>query len=179
LLEPAYHQLCTLHLYTACTVIGTRLDLQAKSVMVNLCMLGICCPSAHIVFCCFDCKVQCQQNIAELEMPTKPLQRLGRLCRWHAAWQERCQALERLRLCISRKRISFRLFKQWYWESFDDDVQVPALTSHFYVLFCYSSHQHCHLWLAACKSNCGGHLCMVVAQRVAAASGCSMKYCCS
>lgn len=45
-------------------------------------------------------------------------------CRWHAAWQERCQALDRLRVCISRKRISFRLFKQWYWESFDDDVQV-------------------------------------------------------
>ncbi|KAL0023069.1 hypothetical protein WJX79_008548 [Trebouxia sp. C0005] len=44
--------------------------------------------------------------------------------RWHAAWQERCQALERLRVCISRKRISFRLFKQWYWESFDDDVQA-------------------------------------------------------
>lgn len=47
--------------------------------------------------------------------------------RWHAAWQERCQALERLRICISRKRISFRLFKQWYWESFDDDVQVRLL----------------------------------------------------
>ena len=49
------------------------------------------------------------------------------VCRWHAAWQERCQALERLRVCISRKRISFRLFKQWYWESFDDDVQVRLL----------------------------------------------------
>ena len=48
-------------------------------------------------------------------------------CRWHAAWQERCQALDRLRVCISRKRISFRLFKQWYWESFDDDVQVSLL----------------------------------------------------
>ena len=50
----------------------------------------------------------------------------GLVLRWHAAWQERCQALERLRMCISRKRISFRLFKQWYWESFDDDVQVGS-----------------------------------------------------
>lgn len=67
--------------------------------------------------------------IARIGMPAKALQNLERLCRWHAAWQERCQALERLRVCISRKRISFRLFKQWYWESFDDDVQVPALTT--------------------------------------------------
>lgn len=54
------------------------------------------------------------------------------VCRWHAAWQERCQALERLRICISRKRISFRLFKQWYWESFDDDVQVSILAALLY-----------------------------------------------
>lgn len=32
-------------------------------------------------------------------------------------------------MCIARKRISFRLFKQWYWESFDDDVQVSILSS--------------------------------------------------
>eukprot|EP00891_Asterochloris_glomerata_P001849 jgi/Astpho2/1849/fgenesh1_pg.00038_%23_20_t len=43
---------------------------------------------------------------------------------WCAAWQERCEALNRLRACITRKRISFRLFKQWYWESFDEDVQA-------------------------------------------------------
>ncbi len=82
-------------------------------------------------------------------MPADTMQTLEWLCRWHAAWQERCQALERLRVCISRKRISFRLFKQWYWESFDDDVQVPALTYHLHVLFCFYSHQCCHLWLAA------------------------------
>ena len=46
--------------------------------------------------------------------------------RWHAAWQERCQALERLRACITRKRISFRLFKSWYWQTFDDDMQVRS-----------------------------------------------------
>lgn len=46
--------------------------------------------------------------------------------RWHAAWQERCQALEKLRACITRKRISFRLFKSWYWQTFDDDMQVRS-----------------------------------------------------
>ena len=95
-------------------------------------------------------QLECQQNhcrnwnanktIAETGEPAKPLQTLEWWCRWHAAWQERCQALERLRVCISRKRISFRLFKQWYWESFDDDVQVPALTHHLsYVVLLFLS----------------------------------------
>lgn len=74
------------------------------------------------------------------------------VCRWHAAWQERCQALERLRVCISRKRISFRLFKQWYWESFDDDVQVRmlALAGLMHRLMLCSKTQHlCMLHLVA------------------------------
>lgn len=29
-----------------------------------------------------------------------------------------------LRRCLTRKRVAFRQFRQWYWESFDDDMQV-------------------------------------------------------
>ena len=51
---------------------------------------------------------------------------------------DRCAALDRLRTCISRKRISFRLFKQWYWESFDDDVQVRTAQTRCTVLHVWS-----------------------------------------
>ena len=44
--------------------------------------------------------------------------------RWRQVCQERAGAVERLRTCITRRRIAFRVFKQWYWESFDEDVQV-------------------------------------------------------
>lgn len=44
--------------------------------------------------------------------------------RWYEVWQERVAATERLRMCIAAKRISFRLFKQIYWQSFDEDIQV-------------------------------------------------------
>lgn len=42
-------------------------------------------------------------------------------------WQEHLAATERLRICIAAKRISFRLFKQIYWQSFDEDIQVGHL----------------------------------------------------
>lgn len=38
--------------------------------------------------------------------------------------QESKAIRERLKACITRQRISFALFKRWYWESFDEDVQV-------------------------------------------------------
>ena len=44
--------------------------------------------------------------------------------RWRHVCRERADAVERLRTCITRRRIAFRVFKQWYWESFDEDVQV-------------------------------------------------------
>lgn len=44
--------------------------------------------------------------------------------RWYEVWQGRVAATERLRMCIASKRISFRLFKQIYWQSFDEDIQV-------------------------------------------------------
>ena len=45
-------------------------------------------------------------------------------CRWRDAWRERADGVERVRACITRRRIAFRVFKQWYWESFDEDVQA-------------------------------------------------------
>lgn len=36
---------------------------------------------------------------------------------------------EQLRACIKRKAVAFRLFKAWYWESFDADVQVRGLAA--------------------------------------------------
>jgi hypothetical protein len=29
-----------------------------------------------------------------------------------------------LKACIKRKKVAFQLFKNWYWEAFDADVQV-------------------------------------------------------
>ena len=29
-----------------------------------------------------------------------------------------------MRTCIMQKRVSFAFFKQWYWDCFDEDVQV-------------------------------------------------------
>lgn len=48
----------------------------------------------------------------------------GYKCRWRAVYEEQRDIYARLKACITRQRISFRLFKQWYWESFDKDVQV-------------------------------------------------------
>ena len=48
--------------------------------------------------------------------------------RWYEVWQERVAATERLRMCIAAKRISFRLFKQIYWQSFDEDIQVRLMS---------------------------------------------------
>lgn len=31
---------------------------------------------------------------------------------------------DELRRCIKRKKLAFSLFKQWYWEAFDSDVQA-------------------------------------------------------
>ena len=38
--------------------------------------------------------------------------------------EEKAAARDNLRRCLVRKRVAFRLYRQWYWESFDDDMQV-------------------------------------------------------
>ena len=40
--------------------------------------------------------------------------------------EERIQQRSIVRTCIMRKRVSFAFFKQWYWDCFDEDVQVCA-----------------------------------------------------
>lgn len=42
---------------------------------------------------------------------------------WAALWRERKEGLDRLRTCIARKRISMKLFLQWYWDAFDEDIK--------------------------------------------------------
>ncbi|CAL8467052.1 g6588 [Coccomyxa elongata] len=54
------------------------------------------------------CDVACQQRA---------------FAKWRAVYEEQRDIYARLKACITRQRISFRLFKQWYWESFDEDVQ--------------------------------------------------------
>lgn len=34
------------------------------------------------------------------------------------------QRMEALKACIKRKHVAFQLFKAWYWDAFDHDVQV-------------------------------------------------------
>lgn len=43
---------------------------------------------------------------------------------WRAALEERKAAADNLRRCLTRKRIAFKLFRNWYWESFDDEMQA-------------------------------------------------------
>lgn len=43
---------------------------------------------------------------------------------WRRLLAEKREAEEGLRRCLTRKRVAFRLFRQWYWESFDEDMQV-------------------------------------------------------
>ena len=38
--------------------------------------------------------------------------------------EERDLLRSTVRTCIMQKRVSFAFFKQWYWDCFDDDVQV-------------------------------------------------------
>ena len=49
---------------------------------------------------------------------------MGCVVSWVGLWREQRAAREQVRTCITRKRIFFCLFKQWYWDSFDNDVQV-------------------------------------------------------
>ncbi len=66
--------------------------------------------------------------------PSKPwlVQRWpARARRWHGAWQEHRAAVARVAGCVTRQRISFRLFKLWYWGSFDEEIQArPAPAEH-------------------------------------------------
>ncbi len=54
----------------------------------------------------------------ELEL-TWPL-----LCRWRQVLEDRDFVRSTVRTCIMRKKVSFAFFKQWYWDCFDEDVQV-------------------------------------------------------
>lgn len=46
------------------------------------------------------------------------------LAHWRRLLAERREAEDNLKRCLIRKRVAFRLFRHWYWESFDDDMQV-------------------------------------------------------
>lgn len=46
------------------------------------------------------------------------------LAHWRRLLADKAAAADNLRRCLTRKRIAFRQFRQWYWESFDDDMQV-------------------------------------------------------
>jgi hypothetical protein len=48
----------------------------------------------------------------------------ARARRWHGAWQDHRAAVARVAGCVTRQRISFRLFKLWYWGSFDEEIQA-------------------------------------------------------
>lgn len=43
---------------------------------------------------------------------------------WRAAIEHRRRATENLRACLTRKRVAQRWFLRWYWDAFDDDIQV-------------------------------------------------------
>ncbi|KAG2432703.1 hypothetical protein HYH02_006686 [Chlamydomonas schloesseri] len=43
---------------------------------------------------------------------------------WRGVVADRLTREEELRRCIKRKKLAFSLFKQWYWEAFDSDVQA-------------------------------------------------------
>ena len=42
--------------------------------------------------------------------------------------EERIRQRSIVRTCIMRKRVSFAFFKQWYWDCFDEDVQVCVIS---------------------------------------------------
>ena len=46
------------------------------------------------------------------------------LCRWRQVLEDRDFVRSTVRTCIMRKKVSFAFFKQWYWDCFDEDVQV-------------------------------------------------------
>ena len=46
--------------------------------------------------------------------------------RWRGAWLEHRAAVARVAGCVTRQRISFRFFKQWYWGMFDEEIQARA-----------------------------------------------------
>ncbi|KAL4431049.1 hypothetical protein ABPG75_006305 [Micractinium tetrahymenae] len=50
------------------------------------------------------------------------------LAHWRRLLAERREAQENLKRCLMRKRVAFRLFRQWYWESFDEDMQETLRT---------------------------------------------------
>lgn len=49
------------------------------------------------------------------------------LYRWRQVVEDRDLLRSTVRTCIMQKRVSFAFFKQWYWDCFDEDVQVCSL----------------------------------------------------
>ncbi len=43
---------------------------------------------------------------------------------WRSVAEETAAQTEELKRCLVRKRIAFKQFKQWYWDSFDKDLQA-------------------------------------------------------
>ncbi|KAK9821433.1 hypothetical protein WJX81_005093 [Elliptochloris bilobata] len=52
------------------------------------------------------------------------------LLRWQCAWLEHRAAVARVAGCVTRQRISFRFFKQWYWSMFDEEIQATFAKLH-------------------------------------------------
>ena len=68
----------------------------------------------------------CLSGLRKLRWVPRPEQEqtLTLLCRWQQVLQERNLLRSTVRTCIMQKRVSFAFFKQWYWDCFDEDVQV-------------------------------------------------------
>ncbi|KFM26653.1 hypothetical protein F751_2240 [Auxenochlorella protothecoides] len=43
-------------------------------------------------------------------------------------WRQAAEARDRLRRCLLQKQTAFRLFRTWYWDAFDDDLQDTLRT---------------------------------------------------
>ena len=55
--------------------------------------------------------------------------------------------------CVTRQRISFRFFKQWYWGMFDEEIQARARVlseSPWLACTCKAPHLCRHAWRHKC-----------------------------
>jgi hypothetical protein len=77
------------------------------------------------------------------------------LAHWRRLLTEKAEAADNLRRCLTRKSVAFRLFRQWYWESFDDDMQVgvkvqqlgklPVFIAHSLAFCCVARQLRCQV----------------------------------
>ena len=75
-------------------------------------------------------KAACISGVKTLICVTGPEQDLTwtLLCRWRQVLEDRDFVRSTVRTCIMRKKVSFAFFKQWYWDCFDEDVQVRPVS---------------------------------------------------